>query len=66
MFQKIKDIRISKEMTQEELAEKSGISRTTIHGLETGKITNTNTDTLLKIAAALGITIDGLFFDQRV
>lgn len=66
MFQKIKDIRISKDMTQEELAEKSGISRTTIHGLETGKITNTNTDTLLKIAAALGITIDGLFFDQRV
>lgn len=66
MFQKIKDIRISKDMTQEELAEKSGISRTTIHGLETGKITNTNTDTLLKIAAALGITIDGLFLDQSV
>ena len=66
MFRKIKDIRISKDMTQEELAEKSGVSRSTIHGLEVGKITNTQTDTLRMIADALEVHMDVLFLDERV
>ena len=66
LFEKIHDIRICKNITQEELAEKSGVSRTTIHGLETGKVKNTKTDTLGKIAVALGVSMDDLFFTGDV
>ena len=66
MFQKIREIRIENGMTQVELAEASGVSRATIIGLESGKITNVYTDTLRHIADALGVTIDRIFFDQGV
>lgn len=66
MFQKIKDFRISKDMSQVELAKESGVSRFTIIGLESGKITNAHVATLRKIAKTLGVTIDDLFFDASV
>ena len=64
MFQKIRAARVAKGMSQEKLAEISGISRSTIIGLENGKITNTKTDTLRSIAKALGLTIDEIFFGE--
>ena len=66
MFQKIKDVRIAKGMSQVELAKASGVSRGTIIGLESGKITNTQTDTIRQIAKALGCPVDTLFFDESV
>lgn len=57
----IKVIRESLSMTQEELAAKSGVSRGTISALENGMERTTTTKTLLKIANALGVTIDRLF-----
>ena len=66
MFRKIREIRKQKEMTQDELAKASGVSRVTIIGLESGKFTNTTTDTLLRLAKALGVTVDALFFDESV
>ncbi|MBE6982884.1 MAG: helix-turn-helix transcriptional regulator [Ruminococcaceae bacterium] len=48
-------------MTQEELAEKSGVSRGTISALESGVERTTTTKTLLKIASALDLTVDQLF-----
>ena len=66
MFKKIKDVRISKGMSQVELAKASGVSRVTIIGLESGNITNTQTDTIRKIAKALGVSIDTIFFDAGV
>lgn len=66
MFKKIKDIRIENGMTQADLAEASGVSRFTIIGLETGKITNTKTDTIRKIANGLGVSVDAIFFDKDV
>lgn len=62
MGYRIKEIREAKNMTQEELSEKSGISRVTISGLENGTERNTTSKTLVKIAAALGVTIDQIFF----
>ena len=53
MGYRIKEVREEKRMTQEELSAKSGISRTTISGLENGTLRSTSTKTLLKIAAAL-------------
>ena len=50
---KIKKIRVENKMSQEELSEKSGVSRAIISGLESGRIDVTTTDTLVKIATAL-------------
>ncbi|MBE6933677.1 MAG: helix-turn-helix transcriptional regulator [Ruminococcaceae bacterium] len=61
MGYKIKDIRESLGLTQEQLAEKSGVSRTIISGLENGTDRATTTKTLLKIASALGTTVDQFF-----
>ena len=66
MFRKIRDARIARGMTQEELSERSGVSRVTIIGLENGKILNAKTGTLRKIASALGMTLDEIFFGDDV
>lgn len=62
MGYKIKEAREKMRMTQAELAKKSGVSRTTISGLENGTARSTSTKTLLKIAHALNTTIDHIFF----
>lgn len=66
MGYKIKDLREKKKLTQEELARKSQVSRGTIAALETNKSKVTTTKTLLKIADALGTTVDNLFFADNV
>lgn len=66
MGYRIKEVREEKRMTQEELAAKSGISRTTISGLENGTARSASTKTLLKIAAALETTVDCIFFAGSV
>lgn len=56
-----KEIREGKRLTQKELAEKSGVSRSIICGLETGRTKTTTTKTLFKIAAVLNVSISDLF-----
>ena len=63
MGYKIRECRKEKKMSQCELAEKSGVSRTVISGLECGSITTTTTDTLLKIARALNNKVADIFFE---
>ena len=58
---KIKEAREEKGFTQEELSEKSGVSRTIIIGLEKGTITTTTTRTLVRIAEALGKKVSDIF-----
>lgn len=59
-------MRESKNLTQEELAEMSGVSRGTIVALESGKETNTTTQTLVKLANAMETTVDQIFFSESV
>ena len=66
MGYKIKDCRIGLNISQEELSRRSGVSRTIISGLESGSITVTKTDTLTKIANALGKKVSDIFFDDIV
>lgn len=66
MGYRIKEVRESKGMTQEELAVKSGISRVTISGLENGIERATTTKTLVKIAQALDTTVDKIFCPECV
>lgn len=56
-----KEIREGKRLTQNELAEKSGVSRSIICGLETGRTKTTTTKTLFKIAEVLNVSINDLF-----
>ena len=60
---RIKECREEIKMSQAELSRKSGVSRTIISGLESGTITVTTTDTLLKIANALNRKVCDIFFD---
>lgn len=61
MGYRIKELREKKRLTQEELAEKSGVSRTTISNLENDSNKTVNTRTLSKIASALGVKLESLF-----
>lgn len=58
---KIKEIRISKGMSQKELSRKAKVSRTIISGLESGSISVTSTKTLTKIANALEKQVSEIF-----
>lgn len=48
-------------MSQDQLAEKSGVARTIISQLETGQRTVTTTETMLKIARALECSVADIF-----
>ncbi len=63
MAYRIKEFREELGMKQVELSEKAGVSRAIISGLENGTINNTSTDTLSKIAKALGKKVSDIFFD---
>jgi transcriptional regulator with XRE-family HTH domain len=66
MGSRLRELRESKNMTQEELSEKAGVSRTIIWRLEQDKNHNATTKTLYKIAEALGVTVDSLFYAKSV
>lgn len=66
MGYKIKEKRKEKNMTQEELSAKSGVSRATISGLENGTVRATSSKTLVKLARALDTTVDQIFFQEDV
>ena len=61
---KIKERREELHMTQEELAQKSGVSRQTISSIETGKYENVLVGTLAAIALALDTTVDKIFYPE--
>lgn len=64
MEYRIREEREAAGMSQEELAKNAGVSRTIISGLESGRIKITTTETLQKIASALGKRITDIFFDN--
>lgn len=66
MGYKIKELREARKMSQEELSEKSGVSRGTISALENGSARNTTSKTLLKLAQALNTSVDQIFFAESV
>ena len=66
MGYKITELREAMKMTQEELAEKSGVSRGTISALENGIDRTTTSKTLVKLAQALDTTVDRIFFTKGV
>ena len=64
MVYRIKECREQAGMSQEELAKKSGVSRTIISGLESGSITTTTTKTLMRIASDSGLKVSDIFLNR--
>ena len=62
----IKERREFLKMSQEELAEKSEVSRATLSSLENNSERNTSTKILKRIASALETTVGELFFADDV
>lgn len=56
--QEVRNRRIKLEMTQTELAKRSGISRATINALENGQLAELGVVRLIKIMDQLGLTIN--------
>lgn len=64
MRYKVREIRERKGLTQEELSEKSGVSRATIWALERDENKVTTTKTLCSLAEALDVEMDELFLSK--
>ena len=62
---KIRYYRDRLNLSQEELAKKSGVSRALISGLESGSITETSTASLKKLAMALEISVSDIFLESE-
>ena len=66
MGNKLREAREAKGMTQEELEEKSGVSRQTISAIENNRSGDTKAGTLIALARALETTMDAIFFPDVV
>lgn len=61
---KIKKLRNKKEFSARELSERSGVARSLISQLETGKRQSTGMDTIYRLAKALDVPISYFFADE--
>ena len=66
MGYRLKEIREEKGITQEQLEEKSGVSRQTISAIENNENYQAKVGTLVALANALETTVDNLFFAKAV
>jgi len=64
MGNKLKYYREKAGLTQQELAQKSTVSRNTISSLETQNNFNATYEVMNKIASALGYTVPTIFFNK--
>lgn len=62
----LKDKREEKGMSQNYLAEKSGVSRQTISAIENQALDNIESKTMVKLALALECDIGDIFFKENV
>lgn len=60
MARRIADLRRSQKMTVEELAERAGMSKSHVWETENGKASNPTVDTAVRLARALGCSLDFL------
>lgn len=61
MDNNLKQIRNEKNITQQELSEKSGIARSIISELENGRSESITTKTMVALAKALGVPVKDIF-----
>jgi transcriptional regulator with XRE-family HTH domain len=61
----LKKLRLKKGWSQEKLAREAGISYQTLIKIERGYVKNPKLETLIKLAKALGVSIDKLLGPQK-
>ena len=61
MKNRLKELRIERNMSQEELSELSGISRTTLSKIENNEEVNVNTRTIAKLAEVFNVKPSEIF-----
>ena len=66
MFDKVKEIRLKNNLTQEELAIKANISRATIVKIESGDAVEVKISTLQAIAKALDCPVSAFLCNKRL
>ena len=59
---RLKDVREEKKISQEKLSELSGLSRQTIAKIEANPQANVKVDTIQKLADALEVKFEDIFF----
>ena len=64
--QKIKNARINKGLTQEELGKIIGVQKSAIAKYESGRVVNIKRSSLQKIAKALDLRPSELIFDEKI
>ncbi len=64
MKNRLREVREEEDMSQEDLANKSKVSRTTISELENNKTNVVTNATLEKLASALGRKVIDIFFQE--
>lgn len=64
MAKELKIRRVAKDLTQKDLAKKSGVSRATISAIERGSTEAVNMSTLKKLATALDCTVADFFAEK--
>jgi putative transcriptional regulator len=64
MANKLKELRQRAGIPMSVLARRSGVSRCTIYLIETGKQQNPQAGTMSRIAKALGLPVEVIFFDN--
>jgi transcriptional regulator with XRE-family HTH domain len=57
---RLRDARVAAKMTQEQLARAANVTVMTVSNIERGAIENPKRNTLVALAAALGVSIDSL------
>ena len=62
--EKIKQLRLQKDLSQEALGEKIGVKKAAINKYETGRVVNIKRTTLKRLADALGVTPADLLDDE--
>ena len=62
--QRIKEVRKSRGLTQEQLAEKVGITRTALGKIENSRVVNMSAFTAINIARALRVSLDFLLCNE--
>ena len=60
----LREARHNAQLTQDQLAHRSGVDQSTISDLETGRITDPRLSTLTRLAEALGIAPSDLRFSE--
>lgn len=59
--QKVKELRVAKDMTQQRLAEEAGVMRSLVVGLETGRRSYVSVKDVEGLASALGVPSDEMW-----